>query len=64
MGAIEVYTFEDREGHEQSFTTQNPTEAAAHGERHGLRVISNRYEFSDSELAWDYTEAKGNAEPR
>jgi hypothetical protein len=55
MSTITVYTFEDSAG-EDTFTTQNPTEAKDRGQRYGMRVIANEYEYSDSEVVWDFTE--------
>ena len=52
---ITVYTFEDASGVEQTYTTTNAAEAREHGQRYSLRVIANEHEFSDSEVAWDFT---------
>lgn len=54
MATITVYTFEDAQGAEDSYTTQNPREAQERGRKYGLRVIANEYEFADSETAWDF----------
>lgn len=56
MGPITVYTFENEQGVEQTFTTQNPIEAREHGKLYGFKVIANEFEFADSDLAWDFTE--------
>jgi hypothetical protein len=55
MATITVYTFEDEQGAEQVFTTQNPIEAREHGKLYGYKVMANEFEFSDSEVAWDFT---------
>jgi hypothetical protein len=53
---IEVYTFEKKNGEQATdWTTQNPAEAREYGEQNGYMVIANKYEFSDSELVWDFT---------
>ena len=52
---IEVYTFEDKDGHEtSSWSTQNPREAREYGQHNGYRVIANIFTFEDSELVWDF----------
>lgn len=54
--SITVYTFEDKEGPGgDSFTTTDPDEARRRGQRYGMRVIANEYEWADQEVAWDYT---------
>jgi hypothetical protein len=55
MDKITVYTFEWRDGHVDSFTTQDPVKARERGEQYGFKVIANDFEFTDSELAWDFT---------
>jgi len=56
MATVTLYTFEDRDGDEGStFSTFSATEAKDHGERYALRVIANEYEYSDREVAWDFT---------
>ena len=51
-----MYSFEKADGSEGSvFTTFNPQEAKEHGQKYGLMVIENKFEFTDSELAWDFT---------
>jgi hypothetical protein len=54
MSIITVYTFEDSEGGEDTFTTQKAIEAKDRGQRYGMRVIANDYEWTDSEVAWDF----------
>lgn len=54
-GDMEVYTFENADGVSDNYSTQNPTEARERGERYGLRVIANIYEWADSEMVWDFT---------
>jgi hypothetical protein len=57
MSIITVYTFEKPDGTEDTFTTQDPKFAKDRGERNGMRVIANTYQWSDSELAWDFAES-------
>ena len=52
---IEVYSFEDKEGLDQGFTTQDPEEAKEHAQKYSLKWIANIFEFADSELVEDYT---------
>ena len=56
---IIVYTFENKDGSEETFQTQSATEAEAHAAKYSLRCIANKLVFDDSEIAWDFT---GNAE--
>ena len=49
-----VYTFEEADGTESTWSTQDPREAQDHGRKHGLAVIANEYEWADSEIAWDF----------
>jgi hypothetical protein len=59
MTDITVYAFEDGEGTEDDFTTFNYDEARDHAMKHKLKLIARTYEYSDSELVWDYTEKSG-----
>lgn len=54
--SVTVYTFEDADGTEDSYTTTNAHEAQARGATYGLRVIAHQYEWADSEVAWDFTD--------
>lgn len=53
---VTVYTFEDASGVEQCWTTMNATEAQEHAFQHGYKCIANEFEWSDSEVAWDFTD--------
>jgi len=56
VSEIFVYTFEMSEGQDAgSWSTQDYQEAQDYARKHGLRVISNTYEWQDSELLDDYT---------
>lgn len=55
MASIELYTFENASGVEDSFTTHNPKEAEERAIKYGLRVIAQIYEWADSEVVWDFT---------
>jgi hypothetical protein len=57
MASIEVYTFEDKDGAEQGYVTQDIEEARRYARRYQLRLIANEYEWSDSELVEDHTGA-------
>ena len=52
---IEVYTFETKEGHEDSFTTQHAHQAEKYARENNLKCIVHSYSIDDSELAWDFT---------
>lgn len=56
MASIEVYTFEDSEGMEDTFTTTDPTEARERARQYRLLVTVNEYEWSDSETFVDFRE--------
>ena len=51
---ITVYTFEDTEGAESTFITQNAAEAREHAREYDLLCYANEFEFADRELAWDF----------
>lgn len=59
MQDIEVYAFENADGTEQTYTTQDSGEAQDHAHTHGLRVIAHTFVWSDSEPVpeWDFTPA-------
>jgi hypothetical protein len=52
---IEVYTFEDADGAEQGYTTNDIAEAKRFARHHRLRLIANTFEWTDSELLEDNT---------
>lgn len=52
---IAVYTFEDRDGNEQGWQTQDYHEAETWASKNAMRVIENTYEWADSELVDDFT---------
>lgn len=63
MNTIEVFTFENKEGQTAgSYSTTDPQEAKAHGQKHGLKVIANQYSYDDSELVWDFTDIEDEEE--
>lgn len=55
MATITLYTFEDADGTEDTFTTYDATVARERGEKYDMKVIANEYEWSDSEVVWDFT---------
>jgi len=46
---LTLFSFTDRLGKEQEFTTTDPNLAQDHAARHGLAILCNRYEFVTSE---------------
>lgn len=54
--SLELYVFETAEGGEDFFTTIDPAEAKEYAQQHGLRCIARIFEFSDSEVVWDFTD--------
>ncbi len=54
MATVTLYTFEDENGTEDSFSTFDGREARDRGQQYGMCVIANEYEWSDSEVAWDF----------
>ena len=55
---ITVYRFEDANGAEQMWTTQNPVEAKEHAEKYGYRCLAMEFEYADEELVWDLLGAR------
>lgn len=55
MSELEVYSFEDVDGVEQTYITPDPTEAKAYARKYALKMIANVYEFVDSEVVEDNT---------
>jgi hypothetical protein len=53
--ALEVYSFENREGDATGFTTMNFNEAQEYARQHNLRLIVNEYEWADSFMIEDHT---------
>jgi len=54
---ITVYRFEDGEGCEQDWTTQNAIEAKEYASKHGYKCFAVEFEYSDETVAWDFTES-------
>jgi hypothetical protein len=55
LAEIEVYCFENKDGSEDTYTTTNPAEAKVRAMKYAQKVIARKYEYSDSELVWDFT---------
>lgn len=55
---VTLYTFEDGESCEQTFTTYKPREAREVAEQNGWLCIANIFEYSDEEIAFDYRKWK------
>ena len=60
--SIEVYTFRDAQDREQTFTTQNASEARTHAQEQKLMLIANTYVFDESEVVQDYREREDEDE--
>ncbi len=57
MSTITVYTFDDgNDGGEDCYQTQNPREAEEYALRYGKRCWANEYEYTDREVAWNYSQ--------
>lgn len=54
MATVTLYTFEDENGCEQTYTTFSPRDAEETAKGNGWLCIANEYEYSDREVAWDY----------
>jgi len=55
MATVSLYTFQDREGCEQTFTTFSAREAKEVAEKNNWLCFDNEYEYSDRNVAWDCT---------
>jgi hypothetical protein len=51
---IEVYSFEDADGTEQGYTTQDYSEAKRYAQEYRLLIIANTFEWSEAEPVDDY----------
>ncbi len=60
--SIYQYVCEDAKGNDAYHTFTDAAKAKAFGQEHCLRVIEQVYEFSDSEVVWDYTKTEPNEE--
>ena len=59
MSTIEVFTFQNAKGETAgSYSTTDPQEAKAHGQKYALKVIANQYSYDDSEVVWDFTDTE------
>lgn len=61
MSTLTVYTFEDAAGCEDTFSTQDPRVAKERGQKYGLRVLANEYEWTEivPVEGWDFTTPAG-----
>lgn len=57
-GTLTVYTFEDSDGHEQSFETMDAAEARKHAQENKLLMIGNEYEWQEAVPLEDYRPKK------
>jgi hypothetical protein len=58
MSTIDRYTLEDSEGNTQLTEFEDYQEARERAQADRMKVICNEYEFSDSYLVDDFTEAE------
>jgi len=54
MATVDLYTFEDADGCEQTFTTFSAREAKETADHNGWLCFANEYEYSDRDVAWDF----------
>ena len=59
MATVTLYAFEDDDGAEQTFSTFNAVEAKDTARMNAWRCLANEYEWSDSEVVWDFTGKPG-----
>ncbi len=55
MATITVYSFESKDGTEDTFTTVDVHEARERARRYRMKLIANEYEWTDSEVIEDFT---------
>ena len=55
MATITLYTFEDVDGTESTYTESDVDKAQMHARDFDLRVIANEYEWADSQVIFDFT---------
>ena len=53
---ISLYTFEDSTGTPDTYHTYNVFEAEERARKYQQRVIANEYEWTDSEVIFDFTD--------
>ena len=53
---ITVYTFENIEGVEDTFSTMNASDAHSYARAYSRKLIANTYTLDDSELVIDYSD--------
>jgi hypothetical protein len=52
---IEVYTFEDEHGKQDTFMTFDAHEAREYARKYSLKWLANAYQWVESEVVQDYT---------
>jgi len=55
---VYVYSFEDRDGNEESFQTQDHDEAKRFAEKYKLKMLCNTFKWSERETVLDFTGGK------
>lgn len=55
---LTVYSFEDADGCESGYTTQDYADAKRYAAEYRLRVIANEFEWAESEVVDDFTGPK------
>jgi hypothetical protein len=51
---VTLYCFEDADGCPSDYTTFNAQEAQDHARRWGLLCLAREFEYSDTDVAWDF----------
>lgn len=54
MSTITVYSFQDAEGNDLTYETQDPREAEEFGRKNHALVEANEYEWADATTSWDF----------
>jgi hypothetical protein len=60
MAELTLYSFEDAEGNEDTYTTMDPNEAREFARENRLKMIAQTYEYSDSVVVEDFTGVEGD----
>lgn len=52
---LHLYTFEDRHGYEDTYTTSDYADAEAYARANAMRIIDNTYVWDEAETIADFT---------
>lgn len=58
MSELHVYTFEDENGHEQSYCTERALEAKEYARTYNMLCYDNTYVWDERVPAWDFRPQK------